>query len=678
MGWLPRRWTRRMLVIALVPLILPAAAALPAAARPALAFTAPASPVTLPLPPMGWNDWNHFGCGITQQIVEQTADAMVRTGLRGDGYRYVNVDDCWEAPSRDASGALQANPSTFPGGIKALADYVHARGLKFGIYTSAGPTTCQGRPGSAGHYAQDAATFASWGVDYVKFDWCGSPQGDPRQLTAQFRAALNTTGRPIALSISRHGEAWLWQSRPADLWRTSADISDTWNTMLRNAEEEVGLAGIAGPGQWNDPDMLEVGNGGMTGTEYQAHFSLWAELAAPLLSGTDLRNPSPQTLAILGNREVIAVDQDPLARQGDRVRSDGDHEVWTRPLAGGDRAVVLFDRGIYGAEISTTAREVGLGEAPGYTVRDLWAHHSYVSGGGISAYVPPHGAAMFRVHPDKATTPRTAGLASLSAAPGFLPADATTNLTVTLRNNGQAPLNDVKLGLAAPSGWQIRQLSAAPPTAPPGGTTSASFAVSVPASAPQGSAQLAASAQYRPVGGPATATSSEVTVVVPPPAPSPGTSALSDHPRLESDNGWYLPLKVDHSFGPDFCGDCTGGTITLNGTSYPTGLGTYASSQVSYYLGGACSSFNVATGVDDEVRPDVATMPYDHVGTATFLIYADGRLVYNSGVRSYNTPPGQARLDLRGVRELKLVNTDAGDGNFFDHADWAGMKITCG
>lgn len=342
---------------------------------------------------------------------------------------------------------------------------MHARGLKFGIYTSAGPTTCQGRPGSAGHYAQDAATFASWGVDYVKFGWCGSPQGDPRQLTAQFRAALNATGRPIALSVSRHGEAWLWPSRPADLWRTSADISDTWNTMLRNAEEEVGLAGIAGPGQWNDPDMLEVGNGGMTDTEYRAHFSLWAELAAPLLSGTDLRNPSPQTLAILGNREVIAVDQDPLARQGDRVRSDGDHEVWTRPLAGGDRAVVLFNRGIYGAEISTTAREVGLSAAPSYTVRDLWAHRSYVSGGGISAYVPPHGAAMFRVHPGSTAAPSAAGLTSLSAAPGFLPAGATTELTVTLRNNGQAPLQGCSL--ASPRRPAGKSGSCPPPRRPP-------------------------------------------------------------------------------------------------------------------------------------------------------------------------------------------------------------------
>ena len=677
MGWLIRRWRHRMLVIALVPLILPAAAALPAFARPAPSFPASASPVTLPLPPMGWNDWNYFGCGITEQIVKQTADAMVRTGLRDDGYRYVNVDDCWEAPNRDASGALQGNPSTFPSGIKALADYVHARGMKFGIYTGAGDQTCQGRPGSGGHYAQDAATFASWGVDYVKFDWCGA-QGDPRDLTGQFRAALDAAGRPMALSVSRHGEPWLWPGRPADLWRTSADISDTWNTMLRNAEEEVGLDRIAGPGQWNDPDMLEVGNGGMTDTEYRAHFSLWADLAAPLLSGTDLRNPSPQTLAILGNREVIAVDQDPLTRQGDRVSSDGDHEVWTRPLAGGDRAVVLFNRGTYGAEISTTASEVGLGEAPGYTVRDLWAHRSYVSGGGISAYVPPHGAAMFRVHPDSAAAPDAAGLTSLSATPGFLPAGATTNVTVTLRNDGEAPLQQVTLGLDAPSGWQVRQLFPAMPVTSPGAAARATFAVAVPASAPQGSAQLTGSAKYRPVGGPATATSEPVTVDVPPPPPSAGTSALSDHPRLESDNGWYLPLKVDHSFGPDYCGDCTGGTITLNGTSYPTGLGTYASSQVSYYLGGACSSFDVATGIDDEVRTDVATMPYDRVGTATFLIYADGRLVYNSGVRSYGTPPGQARLNLRGVRELKLVNTDAGDGNFFDHADWAGMNITCG
>jgi alpha-galactosidase len=661
------RWMRLVLVIGLAAAVFPALDVSTVGASP---------PVLLSAPPMGWNDWNHFQCGITEQIVEQTADAIVRTGLRDAGYEYVNVDDCWEASTRDSNGVLRADPVKFPSGMRALADYVHARGLKFGIYTAVGDHTCQGRPGSGGHYTQDAATFAGWGVDYVKFDWCGA-QGDPQQLTTQFSTAMSATGRPMALSISRHGEAWLWKNRPANLWRTSADIDDTWNTMLRNAEEEVGLAGAAGPGHWNDPDMLEVGNGAMSGEEYRAHFSLWALLAAPLLSGTDLRTASPDTLAILGNREVIAVDQDRLGRQGDRVRSDGDHEVWTRPLAGGDRAVVLFNRGVYAAQIHTSATEVGLGSAPGYAVRDLWAHRTYSTRGGIDAFVPPHGVAMFRVHPLPTAGPAVAGLTSLATAPGFLAAGVTTTVTMSLRDDGPEPLLGVRLGLAAPAGWAVRPLSTTAPVTPSGGAATASFAVTVPTGAPQGDAKLAATATYRsPTGTPTQTTRTAADVVVPPPPPT-GSGALSDHPRLETDNGWYLPLKVDHSFGPDYCGDCAGGTMTLDGTSYPTGLGTYASAQVSYYLGGACSTFDVATGIDDEVRPDVATMPYDHVGSATFQVYADNRLVYDSGKRTYATPPGHAVLDLRGVRELKLVDTSAGDGNFSDHADWAGMHIRC-
>ncbi|MFL6051870.1 MAG: NPCBM/NEW2 domain-containing protein [Actinoallomurus sp.] len=671
-----RRWVRLVPAVALTAPALvcpPAADAAPVTGMPAVRNAA--SPVTLPTPPMGWNDWNRFHCDITEQIVRQTADAIVRTGLRDAGYRYVNVDDCWEAGSRDAEGRLQSDPAKFPSGIRALAGYVHARGLKFGIYTAVGGQTCQGRPGSGGHYAQDAATFADWGVDYVKFDWCGA-QGDPQPLTEQFRTALAGTGRPMALSVSRHGEAWLWKDHPANLWRTSADIDDTWNTMLRNAEEEVGLSGAAGPGHWNDPDMLEVGNGGMSADEYRAHFSLWAVLAAPLLSGTDLRTASQETLAILGNRDVIAVDQDPLSRQGDRLRTDGVREVWTRPLAGGDRAVVLFNRGVYATEIGTSAAEIGLAPAAGYAVRDLWTHRTSISRGGVHAFVPPHGAAMFRIHPLPAGEGAPAGPATLSTSPGFLPAGRTTTVTVSLRQDGAAPVRDVRLGLTGPAGWRIRPVGGAPLVIPPGGAR-ARFAVTVPAGTSPGGAELTATGAYRSLStATPTTLSAAAHVVVPPPPPS-GDGALSAHPRLETDNGWYLPMKVDHSFGPDYCGDCTGGTITLDGRPYATGLGTYASAQVAYYLGGRCSAFEVTTGIDDEVRPDVATMPYDEVGSAVFQIYADGRRVYDSGKRTYATPPGHAVIDVHGVRELTLVDTSAGDGNFFDHADWAGMRIRC-
>jgi alpha-galactosidase len=644
------------------------------AARSAPSAPEAASPALTP--PMGWNDWNRFGCNIDETIVRQTADALVSSGLAADGYRYVNVDDCWEAPQRTAQGELTADPAKFPSGMKALADYVHGLGLKFGLYTAAGDWTCQHRPGSGGHYATDAATFASWGVDYVKFDWCGA-QGDPEQLADQFRSALDGTGRPIVLSVSRHGEGWTWRTHPAQLWRTSADIDDNWNTMLRNAEEEAGIAGAAGPGHWNDPDMLEVGNGAMTATEYRAHFSLWAVLAAPLISGTDLRGASPQTLSILGNREVIAVDQDLAGREGDRIFSDGDREVWVKPLADGGRAVVLFNRGVTARRISTTAQAVGLPSSSRYAVHDLWAHSTTYSTGSLTAFVPPHGAAMFRVEP---TAPASAGaMTTLSAAPGLLPAGRAAPVEVRLETAGQQPLTGVRLALSGPAGWRITPAGHMVGAAAPGHPATAQFRVTPPAGDRNTGtpATLTAHATYQAADSHApTSMNADDGVVVPPAAPT-GDIALSHHPRLENDNGWYLPAKVDHSFGDDFCGDCTGGTLSLDGHTFATGLGTYASSQMSYYLGGNCSSLDVTVGVDDEVANMSWPLPQNPVGTATFAIYGDGHLLLGTGKMSFGDHAVHRVLDVRGVHELKLVNTSAKDGNFLDHADWAGMRATC-
>jgi alpha-galactosidase len=392
--------------------------------------------------------------------------------------------------------------------------------------------------------------------------------------------------------------------------------------------------------------MLQVGNGGMSGDEYRAHFSLWSLLAAPLLMGNDVRAMSADTLAILGNREVIAVDQDPLGRPGDRVASDGDREVWSRPLACGAVAVALFNRGPYATEIRTRAGALGLPRARAYRVRDLWAHRTLVSRGRLAAFVPPHGVAMFRVAP--ARHARGAPLRTLSARPGFLPAGRSTVVTAAGAR--------ARFRLQALAGWTVRPLR------------HHRFLVTVPADAPIGPATLRLSA-----GG----TSVDDQVYVPPPAPV-GTSALSDHPAVQADNGWYLPLKVDHSFGDDFCGDCAGGTLTLSdGSTYATGLGTHASSQVDYYLGGACRSFSVDVGIDAEIARMTWPRPQNIVGSARFWIYADGRLAYASGVRTLDTAPGHARLDVRGVQELKLVDDSAADGNFLDHADWAGMRVDC-
>ncbi|XP_058081668.1 alpha-galactosidase 2-like isoform X2 [Magnolia sinica] len=275
-------------------------------------------------PPMGWNSWNHFQCHIDEWTVKRTADALVSTGLAALGYKYVNIDDCWGEASRDSRGNLVARASTFPSGIKALADYVHSRGLKLGIYTDAGYTTCsKTMPGSLGHEVQDARTFASWGVDYLKYDNCYHDGSRPQYRYARMSYALRKVGRPILYSICEWGEQnpATWAGSFGNAWRTTGDIQDKWESITTIADENNKWGRFAGPGRWNDADMLEVGNGGMSLEEYRSHFSIWALMKSPLLIGCDIRFASRQTLAILRNKEVIDVNQDPLGIQGRKIRS---------------------------------------------------------------------------------------------------------------------------------------------------------------------------------------------------------------------------------------------------------------------------------------------------------------------------------------------------------------------
>ncbi|HEX5409748.1 MAG TPA: glycoside hydrolase family 27 protein [Gemmatimonadaceae bacterium] len=389
-----------MLVRALAPL------ALLLLAPPALVAPAhsPAAPLTQPAPtlastpPMGWNSWNHFACDVNEQTIRETADAMVSSGMRDAGYRYVVIDDCWQV-SRDAAGTLVADPQRFPHGIKALADYVHSKGLEFGIYTDAGTNTCQGRPGTLGHEVQDARTFAAWGVDYVKEDWCHARGLDAPTQYRKFRDALTRTGRPIVLSLCEWGynQPWDWAPKIGQLWRTTDDIEDKWGSMLSNLDQSAQHATVAGPGHWNDPDMLEVGNGGMTSDEYRAHFSLWAVMAAPLIAGNDLRAMTDTTRAILTNPEVIAVDQDALGAQGFLV-SEGppDLQVWAKPLHDGSRAMVLFNRSDTSAKITASFHRAGL-YADSATVHDLWSHRDLGTfGGSFATTVAPHAVVMIR------------------------------------------------------------------------------------------------------------------------------------------------------------------------------------------------------------------------------------------------------------------------------------------
>jgi len=357
---------------------------------------------------MGWNSWNKFSCNVSEELIRSVADAIATNGMKDAGYQYVVIDDCWQV-SRDADGNIVADPQRFPSGIKALADYIHSKGLKFGLYSRAGTNTCGGRPGSLGHEIQDARSYAAWGVDYLKFDWCNHADETGQTAYTRMHEALKQAGRPIVFSLCEWGQnkPWLWAKDVGHLWRTTGDIADCWNCTnqwsygwLRILDWQVGLEDFAGPGHWNDPDMLEVGNGGMTSTEYRSHFSLWCILAAPLIAGNDVRQMTPEIKMILTNKELIAVNQDTLAKQGARVRKDGESEVWSKQLKNGSRAVVLFNRGPAPAEITVKWEELGYASGVEAEVRDLWAGKKLGKfRGSFSSRVPSHDVVVINVMP---------------------------------------------------------------------------------------------------------------------------------------------------------------------------------------------------------------------------------------------------------------------------------------
>jgi alpha-galactosidase len=404
-------------------------------------------------PPMGWNSWNHFGCDVDEELVRETADAMVASGMRDAGYRYVVIDDCWHG-ERDEQGFIRPDPERFPSGMKALADYVHSRGLLFGLYSDAGWKTCAGRPGSRGREYQDAETYAEWGVDYLKYDWCNTEGLAAEGAYLTMRDALHAAGRPVVFSICEWGnhQPWEWAKDVGHLWRTTGDIfacfdcvkdHGTWSSwgVLQILDKQEGLRAHAGPGHWNDPDMMEVGNG-MSAAEDRAHFSMWAMLAAPLVAGNDLRNMSDETVAILTNPGVIAVDQDPLGIQGFKYSADGGIEVWFRPLIGGHWAMAVLNRNEEPRQVAFDFRaekvvdsltgKAARFDTTTYELHDLWSRRVLgTTADQLAAEVGGHDVLMVRLVP--AEEPSLAACidpeADLSASPPPDPACANEKLT---------------------------------------------------------------------------------------------------------------------------------------------------------------------------------------------------------------------------------------------------------
>jgi alpha-galactosidase len=345
-------------------------------------------------PPMGWNSWNKFGCNISEEIIRGVADAMVETGLRDAGYVYLNLDDCWHG-ERDSLGFIQADPAKFPSGIKALVDYIHSKGLKAGIYSDAGRKTCGGRPGSFGHEYQDAIQYAKWGIDYLKYDWCESQDINPKGAYNLMRDALYSTGRPVYFSMCEWGNSkpWTWADKTGHSWRTTGDITNCFDCVERHPgwaswgvmqilDMQEGLRNYAGPGHWNDPDMIEVGNG-MTVNQDRAHFTMWCMLAAPLILGNDIRNMTQDTKDIILNREVIAINQDGLGVQGLKFLTQDSLQFWLKPLTGGDWAFCILNRSKtpkdytidwqnFNLTDSVSNRSTGF-DSQIYNLRNLWS-----------------------------------------------------------------------------------------------------------------------------------------------------------------------------------------------------------------------------------------------------------------------------------------------------------------
>ena len=374
-------------------------------------------------PPMGWNSWNTFQDKIDDQLIRDTAETMIANGMRDAGYVYIVIDDCWEAKERDAAGNLVPDPLKFPHGLKALGDYLHGKGFKFGIHNCAGTRTCADFPGGRGHEYQDALKYASWGIDYLKYDWCNHGTADARETYKTMRDALHAAGRPIVFSLCEWGQnkPWEWAKDVGHLWRTTGDIMAGYDSMQRWEHgwkvildlqyslvqpadgQNNGIGQYAGPDHWNDPDMLEVGNKGLTLAESRAHFSLWCIIAAPLIAGNDVRHMSKEARDILTDKEVVAIDQDALGKEGWRFLAETGREIWVRELSGGDWAICVLNSGSTAADLTTDFSALGILKGE-YAVRDVWAKKDLGTTRSAPVHtdrVESHDVMLFRLTPVK-------------------------------------------------------------------------------------------------------------------------------------------------------------------------------------------------------------------------------------------------------------------------------------
>lgn len=643
-------------------------------------------------PYQGWNTYYGLGSSFDAQTIKDEADTIVDRGLKAAGYDYVWIDGGWWNGARSSDGAISVDPSQWPDGMKAVADYIHSRGLKAGIYTDAGKDGCGGaHQGSYGHYQQDVNTFAGWGYDAVKVDFCGGENMglDPATQYGQFRDALlhNVSGRPMLLNICNPFvpetgaapgrsayDSWKFGPTTGNSWRTDTDIgfvgSVQYADFLRNLDDDAKHPEAAGPGHWNDPDYLAP-ELGFTSTEAHAQFSMWSMLAAPLIVGSDVRSLSDDSIKMLENKDVLAIDQDTLGKQGRLLSQQGDAQVWVKPLANGDRAVALFNRGENAATVSTTATAAGLRHAVAYSVRNLWSHTVTESGGTLSAAVPAHGVVLYRV---SASSPLAiASVPEVTLSPVTTPAaypgsdlrlavpGKPMTVSSAIQNDGRLPIMSSSVRLDVPAGWTVEPTASTRLGVIPGGRREQlSWTVTPPVDAAAGSATLTATAAYVWGLTKHETIASDTAVQVPSPVPSEDTN-LARATWLRATSGWMTP-QVDGAVG--------GGPLRIDGITYPTGIGVASPSVIEYYTGGRCSLVTGTVGIDDAADFDTAG------GTTSFQVLGDGKVLYDSGVVS--RPGSRAfSVPVTGSTVLTLRVGDGGDGGYNDRADWIDVHADC-
>lgn len=636
-------------------------------------------------PPMGWNSWNQTRCtegknggtGLTEAKVMAAADAMATNGMKEAGYEYVVVDDCFQG-GRDDDGKLFSNPETFPSGMEALGDYIHSKGLKFGIYGVPGSETCANywddypikELGSFGYEQTDAETFEEWGVDYLKYDWCRADVTEGLEKIPAFnkmRDELAKLDRDIVYAISEYGDdnPWEWGAETANLWRTTHDINSNWNSVATIINGQADLWQYSKPGAWNDPDMLQVGNGAFKDDETanRAHVGMWAMLAAPLFVGTSIPDLSDELVDTLTNPDLVAIDQDPLGKQAKRLSNDAGAQVWARPLQDGRTAVALFNSTGSAKTISTSVSAVGGSGIQ--TVRSVWEQQNVMNtAGALSASVPARGTVIYILTPGQdpslPTAPELRGSASIAAG-------ATQDVTFTVANVGGTEMTDVSVTFGTAAGVTLPTDAQEVGTIAGESTKDLSISVAVAADA-QGTIAVPATITYN--GDMSVTTSITISV------PLADKAYVSDLTWLASSNGWG-PVERDQAVGEEAEGD--GPPLTLGGTVYDKGLGFNVPGMVRVALDNQCTALRATVGMDDDVIGRAAT---DGVTPrSTFEVVGDGTELYNFSFDMARDDPQEIDVDVTDVDVLELRSNAVGTGNtatWHGWADWADAHLVCG